>query len=463
MEPRAKPTHAAQRENDEIQRIRRRMNATGIGYAGLEGAWWLIAAQPFRLPAAARIELANIGRAIFALFDAVADAYAADDDARSLLNAKIPADIPRAISAQRVRSVRPDFQLRFDPAGAPYFIATELEICPSAHGAAHAMQVGYGLHTDLADAFARFLGRRELWIAFASAWSEFLFDQLTFCRALAERGIRARLLLDTPFATLAERIARHELWRPPMFGVPVLPPDWRTDVAARIEQHGFDAFIPNGEANWPDAAEAAVAFRFGYLDCFAADRRACMQRWEACDAAFLNPTSFIFDSKVVMAALGLLPVRQRIAAHHLAVLDRCIPETRLLTPDAIPQLQRERHAWVLKFAGYDGGQRAWGGRSLQVGALHTTESWQGVLRCYLDLPFPVVAQRAVPSARVDLDYADANGERRRMHGGNTRLRCFMLREGDDAVVCGAHLTASDHQAQVSEGIGAIQAPVTFDG
>lgn len=84
------------------------------------------------------------------------------------------------------------------------------------------------------------------------------------------------------------------------------------------------------------------------------------------------------------------------------------------------------------------------------------------MRCYLDLLFPVVAQRAVPSARVDLDYTGANDEQRRMHGGNTRLRCFMLREGD-AVVCGAHLAASDHQGEVSEGTGAIQAQVMFDG
>jgi len=438
------------------------MDATGIGYAGLEGAWWLLAARPVRLPASTLIELADIGRAIFALFDAMTDAYAVDADARSLLSAKVPDGIPRWMSAQRMRVVRPDFQLRFDSAGRCHLIATELEICPSAHGFAHAMQAGYGLRADLADAFADLLDGRELWIAFATAWSEFLFDQLAFCRALAKRGARSRVLLDVPLPALAERIARGELWRPPLFGVAELPTHWQGDVTARIERHGLGAFIRADESDWPDAAGDAVIFRFGYFDCFAPEALEGMRRWETQGATFLNPLSFILDSKVVMAGLSLPSVRRRIAPHHLATLDRCIPETRLLTADATPQLERERPAWVLKFAGYDRNQQAWGGRSLQVGALHTAASWQSTLRRYCDLPFPAVAQRAVPSARLDITYADANDTLCRMRKGNTRLRCFMLRDGDDAVPCGAHLTVSDHQAYVAEGTGAVQAPVTFE-
>jgi hypothetical protein len=94
-----------------------------------------------------------------------------------------------------VLGVRPDFQLCVLDR-PPYYqlVATELEICPSAHGFAHALQLGYGLDTDLVAAFARLLGGRELLFAGTSQWSEFLFEQLAFCQALAERGARARAL-----------------------------------------------------------------------------------------------------------------------------------------------------------------------------------------------------------------------------------------------------------------------------
>ena len=53
--------------------IRRRMDATGIGFAGIEGVWWLPAAEPFALPKQLLHELAAIGAALFALFDAVTE------------------------------------------------------------------------------------------------------------------------------------------------------------------------------------------------------------------------------------------------------------------------------------------------------------------------------------------------------------------------------------------------------
>ncbi len=174
--------------------IRHRMNATGIGFAGIAGAWWLPAVEPFALPAQVAADLEQIAHAIFRLFDAVTSHYGmptgADWGLNALLESKVPDAIARLTGEGRVRAVRPDFQLVRLP-GAPVryqLVATELEICPSAHGFAHAMQVGYGLHTDLVEQFAQLLAGRELIFAGTNQWSEFLFEQLAFCRALADIG-----------------------------------------------------------------------------------------------------------------------------------------------------------------------------------------------------------------------------------------------------------------------------------
>jgi hypothetical protein len=495
------------------------MNRTGIGFAGIDGVWWLPAVEPFALPRQTADELARVGAAIFALFDAVTALYRAPEGAAcgldQLLEHKAPPDIPRLMAPGRVLAVRPDFQLRpLEGAQHPRLVATELEICPSAQGFAHAMQVGYGLATDLAHAYARMLGGRELLIVCSSQWSEFLFDQLAFCRSLAAVGARARVLCDAPIATIAERARGGAIWRPPMFGVRELPADWDVDLARRIRDQGFAPYLWPDAAGWPGEVGDAVVFRFGYFDCFAVERLQAMLRWQAAGATFLNPTMFILDSKVVMAALGLPAVRRRIAARDpdvLDVLDDCIPETLLLQPETITRLRREQPEWVIKYAGFDHGNQAWGGRSLQVGALHTPDAWERILHTSLELPWPVVAQRFMPTARLDIAYLDPQDRPRWMRQGATRLRAFMLRGGQSPPLCpawereqvrdieqplplspawgrgpvrdieqplplspawergpggeglvyGVHLTVSGGTAQVSESTDAVQAPVVF--
>ena len=127
--------------------IRQRMNRTGIGYAGIEGAWWLPAVEPFGLPTQVKHDLADIGEAIFLLFDSVTTLYGtaegADCGLNQLLDHKVPPHILCLRSGGRVQSVRPDFQLCLSGDGQGYqLVATELEICPSAQGFAQAMQVG---------------------------------------------------------------------------------------------------------------------------------------------------------------------------------------------------------------------------------------------------------------------------------------------------------------------------------
>lgn len=458
--------------------IRQRMNATGIGFAGIDGAWWLPAVEPFPLPAYVADDLAQIGRAIFLLFDTVTGMYGTPAGAAcgltQLLQHKAPPHIPLLMGGGRVEGVRPDFQLqlRATDTGQRYqLVATELEICPSAHGFAHAMQVGYNLRPDLVDHFANYLAGRTLLFAGTHQWSEFLFEQLAFCQALDQLGAKGRVLYDRPIATIAAEVRSGRRWQPPLFGIKTKPVNWNDDVIGRIEAQGLMPYLWPDDEVWPADVGNAVVFRFGYFDCFAPDILHRLLAWEAQGATMLNPTMFILDSKVIMAALQLPSVREQIQTVDtaaLSVLDQCLPETRLLQPILFQQLLSEKNEWVLKFAGFDSGNQAWGGRSLQIGVRHSPEAWQQILHQYAELPWPVVAQRAAPSLQVDIAYGDAQANRGWLRQGTTRLRSFLLRqsagqtnEQEKVWVGGAHITVSDGTMQVSESTDAVQAPVIY--
>ncbi|MFN8505398.1 hypothetical protein [Kouleothrix sp.] len=453
-----------------VPALHSRIGAAGVGLAGIDGCWWLPAAEPFALPAALAAELRDLGAAIFALLDVVAGLYGTPAGAAcgldALLGYHVPPDLARLRAPGAVLGLRPDFQLCPDDSPAGYrLVATELEICPSAQGFAHAMQRGYGLETDLVAAYVRILAGRELLIAATAAWGEFVWDQLAFCRALAEAGARARLLLDLPPALFAAQVRRGERWRVPMFGIPTQPERWDDDVLARIERHGFGPFVWHADA-WPADVGDARVFRFGYCDCFSASQLARMRQWQARGAAFINPPAFFLDSKAVMAALGLPAVREALAERSpaaLPALRRGIPETLLVQPETLPRLRAERPAWVLKYAGFDRGNLAWGGRSLQLGLHHDDATWARLLSEALSLGWPVVAQRLAPTARLDIQYLDRDGRSGWLRAGGTRLRSFLLRDPADpaaALACGTHLTVASG-AGVSESTAAVQAPVLF--
>lgn len=448
------------------------MAVTGIGFAGIEGAWWLPAVDPFRLPAACADQLQAIGPALLSFLDLVANLYGTAEGAAAglnhLLDYKVPAHIARLMSAGRVESLRPDFQVvvEQDAAGARHYrlVATELEICPSAHGFAHAMQIGYGLQPDLVRAFADYLNGRTLLFVGTHQWSEFLLEQLAFCRALAAVGAQGRVLYDRPLRQLAAEVAQGQRWQPPMFGVKQKTPGWHASLTDRPSWRDLAPFVYTPDEPWPSSVGNAVVFRFGYFDCFAPEQLAYFPRWQAQGATLLNPAQFILDSKVVMAALQLPLVRQRIAnenAAALPVLDRCLPETILLTPETAPTILADKDRWVVKFAGYDSGQQAWGGRSLQIGTQHTTASWQVTLQAYVNLPWPVVAQRLMPSAQVEIAYLDSQDQRQWLQNGHTRLRVFFLRNAEQVNAVGAHITVRGGTLQVSEATDAVQAPVVF--
>ncbi|MEZ4866416.1 MAG: hypothetical protein R3C14_34175 [Caldilineaceae bacterium] len=467
--------------------IRERMKATGIGFAGIEGAWWLPATEPFVLPTQVERDLHAIAAAIFLLFDVVTELYGTTAGAAAGLNAllehKVPSHLLGLVSSGRVEGVRPDFQLvvehhATDPRARRYrLMATELEICPSAHGFAHAMQVGYGLPPDLVQGFADYLAGRELLFVGTAQWSEFLLEQLAFCRALAEVGARGRVLYDLPQATLTAEIEQRQRWQPPIFGVNAKTPAWEEGISRRLAQHRLAPYWDNG-TQWPTDVGNAVLFRFGYLDCFAPNHLQYFQAWQEAGATWLNPAHFILDSKVILAALQLPAIRARIAlqsAQALQVLDRTIPATRLLTTATLAELLAQRPAWVVKFAGYDQQQQAWGGRSVQIGADHTDVSWQSMLEKYLVAPCPVVAQRLAPSLQSDIAFFDSNHAEHWLQQGHTRLRVFFLRHAKadaqhdvegrpvlrSTIVAGAHLTVAGGSKQVSEATDAVQAPVLF--
>jgi hypothetical protein len=443
-----------------------RMHATGIGLAGIDGVWWLPAIEPFRLPKALASELVAYGRAIFALFDTITNLYDQDAELQRLLTINVPATIPRLMGPGRVLAVRPDFQLL--PINEPPFyrlVATELEICPSAQGVAHTMQLGYGLATDLVETMVELLAGRELLFVGSSQWSEFLFDQLAFCKALGAAGGRGRVLYDTPLAELAISLREGRIWQPPMFGIRERPAHWNSDLMGRIAAHGLEPYLWPDDSTWPEQVGDAVVWRFGYFDCFQPERLEQLLAWQASGATFLNPTQFILDSKVLMATLQIPAVRERTAAAQpgsLALLDRCIPQTLTLEATAIPRLIAEREGWVIKYAGYDNGNQAWGGRSLRIGAQCSPEQWATVLNESLALPWPSVAQRNTPSAQLSIAYSTASGATAWMHNGTTRLRSFLLRnEAGKVSAVGTHLTVSGGTVQVSEGTDAVQAPVSF--
>jgi len=447
--------------------LRQRLQATGIGYAGIDGVWWQPAIAPFPLPATVANQLVQIGQAIFLLFDTVIDLYARGDaELIHLLNQRVPTPIPRWFSAARVHAVRPDFQM-VRSGDSWHFVATELELCPSAHGFAHAMQVGYGLAPDLAAHYAAILQGRPLLFVGSAQWSEFILEQLAFCHALAEHGAQGYVLYDQPVATLAAEVQTNQRWVPPLFGVETLPAQWNRDLLGRIEQGGLTPYLWPHDETWPANVGDALIFRFGYFDCFAPAHLARMVDWQEQGATFLNPPTFFLDSKTVMAALQLPTVRRALAEHSstlLSILDAAIPETVVVDETTVARIQSEQADWVIKFAGFDQQNQAWGGRSLQVGAQRSAAAWQQALVESLQLPWPVVAQKFTPSAQLDLAYYDENEQIRWLRQGATRLRAFLLRNPSQPTYVkmgGAHLTLVKNNVKVAEGLDAVQAPIQF--
>jgi hypothetical protein len=428
----------------------------------MDGPWWLPACEPFVLPLSVGESLLHIGAAIFAFLDVLGDLYGTSEgrSLTALLEYKVPTHLPRLVTSKQVLALRPDFQLLETEAGLQ-LVGTELEICPAAQGFAHAMQAGYGLAPDLADGYAHFLNGRRLLIIGTHHWSEFLFEQLAFCRALAERDAQGWVLYDRPLKSIADDVANGRHWEPPIFGIRHKPPGWNSDLFGRVHAHGLADYWWADDEQWPEELGETVVFRFGYFNCFTAERLEQFGRWQRAGATFLNPTTYYLESKVVLAALQLRCVRERLPAGALAILDACLAKTWLLTAENLPRLLDDKDDWILKFAGYDDSGQDWGGRSLQAGRACSPAAWEAAVRSALDLPWPVIAQPFLPSQRVDIAYWSPDGTQKRLNNANTRLRSFLLRQEEGVAACGTHLTASANQLLVAESTDTVQTPVLY--
>ncbi|MDP3793281.1 MAG: hypothetical protein Q8R07_00850, partial [Candidatus Uhrbacteria bacterium] len=117
----------------------RRMEATGIGYKGLEGVSWLHLTDPLQLPKAVQVMLMATARALFLLFDAVGELFGHDETLTRFLSHGKPDRIPALMTSGRMDFIRPDIVLATHPeTGAWLPVATELESAPAGHGMTHA-------------------------------------------------------------------------------------------------------------------------------------------------------------------------------------------------------------------------------------------------------------------------------------------------------------------------------------
>jgi hypothetical protein len=419
------------------------MRATGIGLGGIDGVWWTPSARPYSVDAALATELALAADGFFALFDAAAIACDDDEVARSVATFRAPAHVPRNVDTAPMLCLRPDFQVLVNASGRLSLRATEIEACPSAMGVAHALQRGYGLTEDMADCFAVICAGRPLRIVIADAWREFAWDMLVLCRALSERGIDARVVFERPL--------RVDEWSPAAFGVPTRPSVWDIDVRARLMRHGFDALIAHG-----DPVPDALIYRFGYVHTFSRRWRERLRDWALAGRMFVNPPNLLYDSKSLLTMAALPSVSSQLSLRQRAAIDSALLETILLMPNVRERLIEEQQAWVIKIAGFDRGERAWGGRSLQVGASLSRRDWIACVDSHLAQPYPCVAQRSAPSAVLSAPLLD-----RATFSGRSRVRAFFVRAGGRARVCGVHLTLAGADMAVSESIAALQTPIVF--
>ncbi|MEM7117014.1 MAG: hypothetical protein AAF614_31570 [Chloroflexota bacterium] len=435
------------------------MRETGIGLGAISGAWWHPATEPFVMGEAENARLREIGRALFQFLDAVAAELHENPNGRfaQRLSHKVPADILAHLDLAPVHMFRPDFQIVPTNNGLD-FVLTEIEIAPFSEGCAHAMQLAYGVSPDVVPAFAQWLAGRELLFVGTHEWSIYQFDQLAFCKALAAHGAKGRVLYDRETAVMEAEIQAGQRWQLPLREVPQKLENWEPTMLGQIGRYGL---APYACDEWPEDASNSVIFRFGYVENFAPQHRAFFQRWQQQGASFMNPFSYHLDNKVTLEGVRTEGIRQRLDANTVSVLESCVPETRQVTADAVPDFTAQKDDWLIKFAGFDQDNAAWGGASVKFGHEYTLLEWRDLLIKASQLAWPVVAQRIVPSQPLSLDFYRRDGSVGRLQDGVTRQRTFFLRDDNDAIHCGSHLTLTNGELRVSEDSNSVQTPVVF--
>ena len=442
------------------------INSTGYGYMGINGVSFYPAYRPVVLPGYLEEQLFDLGSGIFLLCDAVKQLYGQDKALTDLLDHKVPFYVPKLMDEGSVGIIRPDVVLvRDTQTGRLRFVVTELESCPGGQGLTYAIQLAYGLSTDVVDRFVQYLSGRTFTVLATYQWAEYVWEQAAFCQALRERGVKAKILFDRSLDFLHERAKRR--WKVPDAAPKHIKNNWDTDFLGRLQKLGFSEFV-KGEDTLPDDIGTGVIYRFGYFDNFRQTVLNKMRLWQSQGAVIVNPLQFPLESKVLMAAIRNSAVRDLVTERGglgiLNALDSYVAETRLLVDDSklLKELTTDRGYWLTKFAAWDGNNQSWGARSLCVGSQNSVESWQDHLRGQMALGFPVIAQHVISSVRYDVAYVDIDDKVKVMPDCRTRYTPFLYRGPNGTVLLGGgSMTLRSKTFRIHGATDAVEVPVVF--
>lgn len=459
-----------------FDKMRRRMESTGVGYKAMTGVSWLAGLEPFKLPKAVFAEAEALGTAVFLLYDAVRALFDKDDLLTRLLTHKMPRRIPRIMDEAPMELVRPDLGI-FQEAGKFHLVATELESAPAGEGMAHAMEYGYGLPTTMADEFVRYLDGRPYVVLFTAPWAEYMWETALFVAELRRRGVDATILVNRPLDEVHAGIQTSPDWANPPKDAPTWVKDgWQAgkDFLGRLAQHGFREFVRGVRPeDLPETVGTAAVKRFGYYDNLGAATVERMERWRKSGATIVNGLSPLYETKVLMAAAQLPGVRDWIRTRDeraLAVLDVHLAETRLLDPAYIrisalkgedPREEECRQLWLTKFAAWDGMEQSWGARSVEFGVKHTQASWTGQIEERMKLGWPVVAQHFIAMTEFNTGYVDHEGRVQVLTGVRPRFTPFLLRGKNGRAVCTGGTMTLRHDYKIHGATNAVEMPVVF--
>ena len=426
----------------------KRVEATGVGFGGMEGVSWLPALSPEPLPAALRDRLQRLGQAIFLFYDALAELHDEEEEVRGLLGHKRPDSIP-ALTTGRLDYARLDVVIVREADGELGLRVTEVESAPGVNGTVAAMEHGYG-RDGIVSGFARHLRGKRFTICLTSDWSEYLFEQALFCKLLSSQGVPSRVVLDRPLADVAAWADKH--WARYSEDLP-----WNTDVIGRLEAYGLLDYVEgtDGFAGL-DFSDRDAVVRMGYFDNLSTGFLRSLSQHRV-----INGNHYYLENKAAMAALSLPSVRRWLAERDeealslpsvrrwlaerdeeaLSLLDQGFGATRLLTPDNMEAIAEAQPHSVLKIAAWDHGNLSWGARGLVFGAEVKPDVWRRTIEEWCALPHPVVAQTVAESVQFAVPYRDHDGSHKIMQGARARWSPFLLRnEQGEVEVAGSSLT-----------------------
>ncbi len=455
------------------------ISKTGIGYAGVKGVAWNPLTDIMGLPGAVLDEAAILGRGIFKFYDAIEKAWLIDEEVRAILDFKKPARIQPIVSGPgSMNFFRMD--LVIDKKGKVY--CTESESAPGGPGFMHAIAQGHGVNDDMLDYFAQRFKSKRFIVMLTTDWIDYIWDMGVFVKALQERGIEAEIWIDQPLDRVQAHVAKS--WLPKSCHHVAYAKRCDTDFLGRLHELGWQNFVKGlRDSEFPDNLENETeVFRCGYHDNFNPAVIRKMQSWCKGGATIINGLSYFYEHKGIFALLKNKTVRSFIDSFWLDVLDKGIPETKILTPLTpsmgkarffkstkklvnsfvsrfagtklgdffaecasrlpIPEFQKlsdyftspeEAMSGVSKFAGFDHQNECWGARSVMMSIWCGADKWRKQLEALARLSWPVIVQTLRKSKKYKISYVDDNERVKVLDKARIRLNIFCARDENDNV------------------------------